>query len=392
MLMMIPCRSLIVVRCLVVAVVSFCDCHSWRTPLSQLRQLLLWLPSPTCSSSAAAFLPFPVAQRRRRRQHRPAFVKERLSLAFAQGAAAHGGGANDFDFSSTRAWETFYQQQQANKRSKNDHDDDDDDAKAAATTIEWHSSISMQTLVDLIPKSGNDSNGEDNEKSKKTKRKKKRLLMIGCGTSMLPTYIQSQRPASDLVITLLDSSPTCIQQLQQRYGDSMHYICGDATRLSNFHRRQRRPTHEYDDDQDMALVPLYYDYIYDKGLLDALLCNEGWNTAVARLVHEASRVLKSPSSSTSSSTNGDDGGGLYILVSYPLPTSTREFLMQQGDLVGLQWQFDIESSIQNNNSSNSSCNTSSSKAAPPRVSISMAQKVVSSTTTTTSSSSWQQQT
>jgi DNA-directed RNA polymerase subunit M/transcription elongation factor TFIIS len=124
----------------------------------------------------------------------------------------------DFDFSSTRAWEMFYQQ----------HYQDENEN-------EWHSSISisMQTLVDLIPK--NNDNSDDEEK-KGVKKKKKKLLMIGCGTSQLPTWIQMQRSA-DIEMTLLDSSPTCIEQLKKRYGsnnnNNVKYICGDATRLSN---------------------------------------------------------------------------------------------------------------------------------------------------------------
>lgn len=275
---------------------------------------------------------------------------------------------DNFDFSSTRAWETFYQKQ-----------DQQLAQNAVESTImtEWHSSIPLQTLVDLIPSSSATDDVNIKTKTGKKEKKKEKLLMVGCGTSQLPTLIQSQRP-NDVEMTLLDSSPTCIDRLRQRYGrhddnnenNNIRYICGDATRLSSevFH-------HSKNDDE-------LYDYILDKGLMDALLCSEGWNTPVARLIHEASRVLRaqvrtSPSSS-SSSPSTSSSSGLYILISYPLPASTREFLVEQGSQVGLEWEFDHEPAITASSSSSSSSEQSSgckSMYDKGRVSISIARKV-----------------
>jgi hypothetical protein len=208
----------------------------------------------------------------------------------------------------------------------------------------------------------------------------------------------------NVAITEVDS---IIEVLKQRYNNGndnssssnnnnkIRFICCDATRLSTVCRVMPDETTGTDDsdnscDDEKAQEQQYkravqYDYIYDKGLMDALFCNEGWETGVSRLIHEASRVLVSPStatsttSDTSSSSNGGGGdadagaGGMYILVSYPLPTSTRNFLMEQGDKVGLKWQFDTDvlSPIRDDNNLTNSTSTSSAA----RVSISMARKV-----------------
>jgi hypothetical protein len=79
-----------------------------------------------------------------------------------------------------------------------------------------------------------------------------------------------------------------------------------------------------------------FDYIYDKGLLDTLFCNEGWNTPVVAL-----------------------------------------FLVEQGNMVGLKWQLDvvIGAPLSNSNNSINTTSYSSNDAAAARVSISIAQKI-----------------
>lgn len=136
--------------------------------------------------------------------------------------------------------------------------------------------------------------------------------MVGCGSSELPSVVQQCHPSCEQ-LTLLDSSETCLQTLKNRYGDSMSYACGDATQLS----------------QVLSSLPV--DVIYDKGLMDALFCDEGWNGPIADLLEEAGKVL-------------NDQGGVYILISYRLPSSTQEFLAQVGKANQLEWQFDLPES------------------------------------------------
>jgi hypothetical protein len=92
----------------------------------------------------------------------------------------------------------------------------------------------------------------------------------------------------------------------------MTYLCADATKLAEF-----VPT---------ASV----DIIVDKGLMDALFCGEGWNGPIDSMVRQASKVLYP--------------GGMYLLVSYRLMQSTKEFLAEVGDEVGLDWEFDCAGS------------------------------------------------
>jgi hypothetical protein len=183
-----------------------------------------------------------------------------------------------FDFSSANGWEQFYSDSSVNSQNY--------------SVVEWHSSVPLEVLADFVPLGGST------------------CLMVGCGTSDLPSVVYEKRRAN---ITLMDSSQTCVEQLSGHYGDTMSYVCGDATRLSS------------------VLPPSkLYDVIIDKGLMDAIFCGEGWNGPIDSLVKESSKVLCS--------------GGLYLLVSYRLPTSTKEFLTEVGTEVGLDWEFDCAGS------------------------------------------------
>jgi hypothetical protein len=177
-----------------------------------------------------------------------------------------------FDFSAPTEWDLFY---------KNNN------------YTEWHSSISLERIASYIP----ETIAAD-------------CLMVGCGNSRLPQTALSARPRSRLV--LMDTSETCLEQLHQIYGSAVGYKCGDALQMSTLFR------------DDHAL----FDIIIDKGLIDALLCGDGWDGDLSRLLHEASKVLK-PSS------------GKYLLISYRLPSSTQDFLQEVGEAVGLKWEFDL---------------------------------------------------
>ena len=179
--------------------------------------------------------------------------------------------AESFDFSSTEAWEDHYQVH--NKY------------------LEWHSSISMENLVKMVPEHASS------------------VVLVGCGSSRLPEAIQDTRPDSHLI--LQDSSETCLNYLRDRYQDTMSYVGGDATRLSQ-------------------CLDAPVDVIYDKGLMDAIFCNEGWNRPICSLLQESSKMLKD--------------NGIYILVSYRLPPSTMEFLANVGAENHMDWIFNIEGS------------------------------------------------
>lgn len=179
----------------------------------------------------------------------------------------------NFDFSSPEYWDNFYQ-------SSND-------------VCEWHSSINQTELIRrYIPEGCS-------------------CLITGCGNSRLPHLI-NQLHAGKTKITCLDSSMACLKQLKQQLqkNDNIQYICGDAIALTK--------TLDGCDSQ--------FDVIIDKGLTDALLCGEGWDTPLMLLLRESAQVLNSP-------------GGMYILVSYTLPSPTQKFIQEASGY--LRWSFGL---------------------------------------------------
>lgn len=178
--------------------------------------------------------------------------------------------AADFDFSSARGWEIYYQSKKE-------------------PVIEWHSAMPLETIADQIDPAS------------------RQCLIVGCGMSRLPEVVAERRPST--AITLLDSSPTCIEQMRARYGSNMEYMTGDATNMAS----------------SLTRAP---DTIVDKGLIDALLCGEGWDRSLRLLLAEAAKALQP--------------GGVYILVSYQLPSSTKAFMEDASD--GLEWEFEAAGS------------------------------------------------
>jgi hypothetical protein len=181
---------------------------------------------------------------------------------------------HDFDFSSTLEWNNFYE-----------------DGKG----FEWHSSIPLERVASYVP--------EDSD-----------CLMVGCGDSDLPAVTLSTRRSTRL--NLLDSSNACIEKLRGFYGNAVDYTCGDATKLSSLFPESKK-----------------FDIVIDKGLTDALLCSEGWDYFVEKLLAESSEILK-------------PGLGMYLLISYRLPKPHKEFLQEVGETVGLDWEFDLPDSTE----------------------------------------------
>jgi hypothetical protein len=243
----------------------------------------------------------------------------------------------DFDFSSARGWESHYQGGGGGVDQQYD---------------EWHATIDFDTIVKYCPpikKTARNSHQaeevrrteegihartveeeqsfarfpisdekeeeEENGATTTTTSSKTRVLMIGCGTSRLPEAFD----ANLYDCTLLDAAPTCIDTLRRRYGDETYsYIVGDALRLHRNHTGMGT-----------------FDYVVDKGLMDALLCGEGWSLWVRQLLDSVHNVL--------SSDDDDNNAGRYILVSYRLPTSTMAFLQNVAGSV-LEWNFQVDGS------------------------------------------------
>jgi hypothetical protein len=156
--------------------------------------------------------------------------------------------------------------------------------------FEWHSSVPLERIASYVPPSAD-------------------CLMVGCGNSQLPEVVLSTCDQPRII--LLDTSETCLTQLKKVYGSTVEYQCGDATKLSSLWKDEKQ-----------------LDIIIDKGLADAILCGEGWNGPLETLFQGAATVLR-------------NGSGIYLLISYKLPKSTKEFLTEVGEKVGLDWEFDL---------------------------------------------------
>ena len=116
------------------------------------------------------------------------------------------------------------------------------------------------------------------------------------------------------------------------YGSNVECVCGDATELSKLNLSSKTSSghvgdRSIDDNITGQSSQDKFDIIIDKGLTDAILCGEGWNGPLKKLFREASGVLRAR--------------GRYLLISYRLPSSTKDFLVRIGKSVGLEWEFDI---------------------------------------------------
>ncbi len=235
-----------------------------------------------------------------------------------------------FDFSSAVYWDEFYNKTgNQDQKASQDGSSSTEKTTAAATTIkEWHPSVSLEDIASIVPPNG-------------------KCLIIGCGNSYLPDVILKQRnrtPPSSLV--LLDTSQTCLNQLRERLEfmeDSIatcdgkksqvvlsnvevEYVCGDVTKLSNYFSVDNDVIDGYETVANGNEAESF-DMIIDKGLTDALLCGEGWDGPLEKLLYESSKVLSMET-------------GQYLLISYNLPSSTKRFLVDVGNKVGLKWDFD----------------------------------------------------
>ena len=259
---------------------------------------------------------------------------------------------DQFDFASLRGWDDFYQQKQNKKETNVDMDVGVDGGAGASASagmdmdvhvcleqkqskyggagdgvvepvagtctgldtdidtegtfeFEWHSSIPHDTIISEIDSMCTGT----------------KVLFVGTGNSNLPRQLYDEREGN-LEVTCMDYSQPCIDMLKKLHNKvdypGMHFVCGDVTDLIQTLDRK-------------GILPIF-DYIVDKGLMDAMVCGEGWDSSndssgVKKYLVEAKRALR-PS-------------GNLILVSYKLSTGMKEYLENVGADLGIQWTLDI---------------------------------------------------
>ena len=207
-----------------------------------------------------------------------------------------------FDFSSKYGWETFYQT--GGNSTKLDGINKDTE-NPIPFEYEWHASINAEKVIsEVFPGSS--------------------VLMIGTGNSALPRHLYKHHNGQGLDdkcgqltnITCMDYSSSCISMLEELFSKDcpgMKFVHGDATKLCSLFQSEK------------------FDFIIDKGLMDALMCGEGWDWTVESYLKGAASILKSKESN-----------GKIILISYKLSSATKQFLLDMGDKFGLKWNLDME--------------------------------------------------
>ena len=180
---------------------------------------------------------------------------------------------------------------------------------------EWHKSLSNARIIDQIPLTVSS------------------VIMVGCGTSRLPEQLcrdRSLRGITDMKVVCLDYSQVCIDAMNQYYFGTPSTTTTDDNNVSNF-AKNLLYVHGDATQMDKVLrkenLCNQVDVILDKGLLDAILCGEGWDIDVERLLKGASKLLSK--------------NGMYILISYALIPSVKEVIVEIGNNVGIQWDLNI---------------------------------------------------
>lgn len=253
-----------------------------------------------------------------------------------------------YDFSSKQGWDDFYQQATIHSEEAKVKDDEVKKKESSLFSkneqiiikpfeFEWHNSLDTLSILSSLPTPSAVQQGDDDNDDKVLK-----ILLVGNGNSNLPKIIHEHyNDRSDnngnvygkVNILALDYSQPCIDMLRKVYDKiyypHMHFVCGDATKLvdciQDYYKDKSQSSHSSADNND----EISFDVIIDKGLMDAMMCDEGWNASVERYIEGVSELLQKSKK------------GKFLLISYKLNQSTKEYLFDIGDKFGLEWDFDI---------------------------------------------------
>ena len=205
-----------------------------------------------------------------------------------------------YNFSSKSGWDRFYEQDDEN------------------SVFEWHSDVKNEDVVEeCLRRCGWCSS----------------FLLVGTGNSMLPRVLydavndrrNNREDYNDecgqiegkedhgFRVTCLDYSSVCMQNLEKAHSSvcpNLDFVVGDATELPQVFENNS------------------FDVVIDKGLIDALMCSEGWDKPVSDVLDGIGSILSK--------------NGILMLVSFKLSDSTKEFLESSSTHAGFSWEFDID--------------------------------------------------
>ena len=241
---------------------------------------------------------------RRRRQHRQQIIVQEDSSS----SESHQWNHKPFDFSSRIGWDKFYR----------DGNQSSDEQSLDELEYEWHAHIPHSVIVDALSPTIDAASAFLQNSNTADTNKLPSILLIGTGNSALPRVLHDAFD-TPVKVTCLDYSPVCVEMIKAMYSEicpNMDFVLGDATRLKQ------------------AVNDSKYDVIVDKGLLDALMCGEGFDSDLEKLMDGIDAVL----------TRRE--WGISILICFQLSTSSKQSLVELASSgkdnasTALFWDFD----------------------------------------------------
>eukprot|EP00559_Dactyliosolen_fragilissimus_P001686 CAMPEP_0184858516 /NCGR_PEP_ID=MMETSP0580-20130426/3602_1 /TAXON_ID=1118495 /ORGANISM="Dactyliosolen fragilissimus" /LENGTH=361 /DNA_ID=CAMNT_0027354687 /DNA_START=176 /DNA_END=1257 /DNA_ORIENTATION=- len=279
-----------------------------------------------------------------------------------------------FDFSSKKGWDDYYNSQNHSQENTSlsstttKNNNNNNNTTSYYEEYEWHGSIPHSSILEEIPKGS-------------------RVLMVGTGNSALPRLLYNAHHG-ETYITCMDYSKPCIDTLQMSmqhrfrrdgvvlddidggddngtesiiYHSNMNFVCADVTQKGwhdnlrqqlqlQFERQpQPQPQQQTQSKPQQSDRKWCYDVILDKGLMDALVCGDGWNAEVDRYMEGVGVMLRTNDAaddnriniSSSSLSQYRKKKKKIILISYKLTSSMKEYLTDIGDSYGIFWHFDL---------------------------------------------------
>ena len=232
-------------------------------------------------------------------------------VAAKDGARSHRWEHEPFDFSSRTGWDDFYEK----GLRYSDATDSTSGSEGSSMEYEWHTQIPHSSIVAAIRPSI--------ERSAEKGTRLPSILLVGCGNSSLPRILHDGFD-TPVEVTCLDYSPVCIRMIKSMYEAScpnMAFVVGDATNLRSV---------KWDEGAAKPVEEKRFDVIIDKGLLDAIMCGEGFD--LEKLYGGINDVLTC-----------EDWGAL-CLVCFRLSRATKQSLVESGNgrqRSQLLWDFDI---------------------------------------------------